>query len=712
MFRSEIWMITNLFAFGVIAGMGYVMVNSPATLSDQRGTAGDGITANVPLSASKVDTVSLADINLNQSSSRNVLELLKEGDRSLLAGNVHSATVRYNKALELSPQPSVSLVIRMAVCAERNNNVLLAERLYLEAEQSAARKTTRLAARLGVARVWQRLQKSDDALRSLSDLVLQSEDETGQPTELQAQILYQLASVVQEIALRDYHFDPSRQNGVIFRNESPDLTLLINLLDAEEADSQDVGLPDWLSGNSDNAIVLVQRPNDSVNNAIVSANKAFTPLTRLLPELAEVAKFELTISARANSAIAARSKALRFRNLPLSLVLDCVLTPLNLCWEQNGNQLQVMALDELEGTGAPGRIAIDVAQRLYRNFSLSFPGDYRSNAAMMASGNLYFLNGDVESAGNRYEALSASNPSGELRAALSFNYGKLNRQLDRREAAIDQLYLAVDQTYDPLIKSTGYWLIGQMYLELDDLENSIYASVRALATARDSKRKQLAALTLARAYLLNNSPLTANKVLFDNHQEFQNSPLAPLVTLLDNYAQYIGVEDERSKQVAEDRLVRALSNLAEQPLTSFFDFYIAGRAYQELGFPEKAIQCFQAAADSTELPVWKNRILFGLATEQSKTGQDQDAGELYRFLISQDAVPWTKLARIKLAELYLKNDLPEQCLSVCQQLIALELDSTERKKTLSMMGFAYRKLDQHYSSALCFAGIFPAEDVE
>lgn len=704
MFRAEIWLLTTLFALGVIVGMGLLMLGW--SNSENSKNASNRLTAEALLR--QLDEIPEAE--MTEEEARTVYDLIKHGDRNLLSGNFHAASMRYRKARKKMTRKSIPLTIRLALCAENTAHWLLAESLYNRVVQSTGDEIHRRIATLGLIRIWQELDRSEDALRAASELFLQSESHRTLPIVLHAQLVYQLAIVNQNRVLKDYDFNLNHPNGLAFHAFQADLTSTLELIDDVENSTESDEAPVPLQPQQ-NEIRLIQRPGNFPNVVLLSADTKTKPLRQLLMDLGEVSQFEIQISAKAVSKISARSKSLHFRNLSLSLILDSLLSPIDLAWIQNedNNKLQIIALSEVSEPAEQQALIIDAAERILRQFSISFPGDYRYGAVMLSRGNMQFLKGDSDAAANNYEMVAQSAPTGELKAKLSFNAGKMSLQLKRRSLALDQLYLAVDQSYDSSIKSAGYLLIGQLFLETNDLENATYAAGRALAIARDSKQKQLAALMLARIYLFKSDPASANQVLFNHRAEFNESKLKPTATILSNYSQYIGVEDRHSRNVAEERLIYSLANITDEQLPTFFDHYLAGRALQSLGFTERAIARFGKAASKTNISVWKNQILFALAIENIKAGQEKDSGDILEYLIREDSEAWEKVARLQLAGLYSRNDMSERCIAICEQLMALPLTQAERAQTLNMMGYAYRQLDQHHTAALCFAGIIPSE---
>ncbi len=700
MLRPNLWLMTTMFAVGAVASMAFIMSNP------EYQAAGRQLAEQQLLLDSQPGHLSFANLKLSaEEKSEAINEWIRKGDRSLLAGNFNVSMECFKKANQLLDRPTVPLLIRMAICAENMDHFLLAEQTYNQVVQSTSTPRFHRIGLLGLIRVWPRLDKSDDALRVASELFLRSLDHASLPTSLHAQLVYDLSRQLQVRARPESSLVPSLPLGVFFHDEPTDLTSEIDILD-DVSEETDQGNQEPIDSLGD-GVHIVQRPGNSPTIIIVSAKTQAEPLSQLLVELAQISELEIHVSETANTRVSARPKSLHFRNLPLSLVLDSLLTPLDLYWQQDEatGRIDIEALADVPEQAERTRLLGFVADRALRQFTIAFPGDYRFAAITLARGNLQFSQGNLESASSSYEQVSQAHPTGELRAKLLYNQGKLSLFLNRKKQALDLLYLAVDQTFDPIIKSSGYWWIANLFLEEYDLKESQYAAGRSLSVARRHQEKRLAALTLARAYLFDNDPASANLVLFKNRSSFETPEQRGPATLLSNYAQYIGVEDEASRQTAEDRLLYSLTAQAGAPDKSFYDWYIAGRAFQELGFNEKAIESLAIAANATDTPAWKSQIRFALAYENARSGREKDAGEIYKELAEGDSPEWAIRARIQLAKLYLRNKMSTKCLAVCRELLTKNLSDDEQQATLKMMGLAYRNLGRHHSSALCFAGM-------
>ena len=128
----------------------------------------------------------------------------------------------------------------------------------------------------------------------------------------------------------------------------------------------------------------------------------------------------------------------------------------------------------------------------------------------------------------------------------------------------------------------------------------------------------MASLNLARAYLLDDKPFMANKQLFDNREFYTDSESKSVASILGAYARFIGVRDENGIRIARNRLLSAVTMVPEKNYQSFADAYMAGLAYERLGFRENAVDKLLLALTLPGVGTWNRQILFEMGVLQSR----------------------------------------------------------------------------------------------
>ncbi len=756
MLKAEYWIFSTLFALGVIGGLSYLLIfpsDHPSPVQNQSAQ-----TASMPASGDSKDSSSQADsdspfTNLlndiadskNGASSTDgfsedemmdlaSVALLEEGDNLLVAGNFVAASTRFTKIQSIYGSFTSGISIRLGICAEFRGKYLSAEAHYQRAIGLKAPASHKWLAVSGVTRAKILNGKETEAFRILSDLFLQSLGDHEMPEEVEAQITYQLATIAQRLALVDYNFDLSQPQGIGFLTTDPDLGVMLAVLDERtsnsgaakqqraKTESSDPGdsidpadklrLPE--EGKPPAQIVeILQRPNANIDLMVININAPInTSVAILAKQIAAAAELELFASPRAQAVIANRTKSLFVQGVPANLILDHLMLPLNLYWQQDGKRIQIHSQDEKSSSPELQQFWMDVAERTFRRFTVAFPGDNRANSALLSRGNLKYIHDDLDGAYIHYQELLKQNPKDELLARLFFNLGKIHVRFGRNEDAVKQFYHAADQTYERELQSSGYWMAGQLSLETGEIQESIRAAGRALATAQNDLQKRLAALTMARSYLISNQPFSANRVLFENRSAFNDSDLEPTAAVLGSYARYVGVTDERSLKAERERLLTAVVMAPDEQYSNFIDLYVAARAFQEMGFQNEAIEKLNQAADSTTIEFWKRRFLFEMAVQLTIADRNSDATAIFKFLVGDGDDEWITKSLIQLAKIYAKEKRASECIEICGRLWSSNLDDEEKQTTLNMMGNSYRLLGEHHSAALCFAGMIPVKSTD
>ena len=555
----------------------------------------------------------------------------------------------------------------------------------------------------------------EQAFRIASDNFLNGHRRRRLPTDLRSEGMYQYIMALQEVALRGYHKDLLRSDGVAFEDVQIVPLKMMGWLDEASQPSEEVAFAE-LEDDSVSGISLIQSLQSDPNLTILSANVSPTPVKILLEQLASACQIRFQFSSQANAMVVGNSRSLHLSGKSLATILDAILLPSQLAWihdpDSNPNIVRVVALEEL---GGPDEANLDAQQRFWmeataraiRQFQLQYTNDSRVGALQLAEGNLAVIRGDYETAGNIFEVLREKRPREELLAKVMFNKAKMNVLLNRSEIAIENMDTAAYQTVNNELRVAGFWLIGQLFLELSQFDEAIKFSHIALESAETDAQKQVAAITLAKAYVFNNDALNANRVLSEQEDAFKDSKLKKIATVINHFSQFIGLEDNRRKQIAEERLLFALADTKLKDAPTALDRYLVGRAYQELGFSREAIEFLEAASKSPTETSSTNQILYALAIEKINLSQFKDAQEILSDLLKRDQGMLGRRSGLRLSRLYLDAKKYEVCIELGKNLLERDLSSPEQKATLRIMGHAYRGLDKHKSAALCFAGLHP-----
>jgi hypothetical protein len=711
MFRVETWICTTLFAVGIIGGMTYLSLSGYSLAGKAIDPVNSPVAAALESQTSEVDSDAVApkkqiyermlfDEDLSKQNAGLQNDSLKLADRYLIAGNYALALENYHRFEKSIGSAGSSILLRQALCNEMQQLFGVAEDKYYRALTGAANECHRLLGFAGLARCLTKSGKQIEALDLLAELNLKRDQYSGVHDEARSQLAYQFAKVLESFAVGERN-DLTRPDSVAFEDSPPKPEVFLNAIDQPGQPTPE------LRAASQQKFEILQRPSSSMLVISASISVPLESIGVLLGQIAAHAEQKIIISQQAAAAIENRARCIELRASPLSSVLDQLLIPFDLVWYQIDSELHVIARGELDPALPPNQFWFDSAHRAYRRFELEFDDDQRRQAALLSRANLSFLQNRLDEANNTYQELSQTQPTGGILAKLFFNRAKLNLLFNRPEEANRFLYFAVDQTMNPDVQASGYCLLGANCLSQGDLETSIKVSRRGLATAINAKQKRFASLNLARAYLLKQDPYSANKTLFDNREFYEDSSVRTIASILGAYARYVGVTDDNSIRIARHRLFGAVAMIPETDYQSFADAYIAGLAFEQLGFREQAVGKLLLALAQKDVGQWRRQILFELAILQSRLGRMTEAATSLQSVIQADDDRWNRLALEQMAKIYLSSNQPEPCIEICKKLWELKLDEPRKRTVLQLLGDAYDMKGEHYSAALCFAGMLP-----
>ncbi len=250
-----------------------------------------------------------------------------------------------------------------------------------------------------------------------------------------------------------------------------------------------------------------------------------------------------------------------------------------------------------------------------------------------------------------------------------------------------------------------FWLVTCSYKTT--ISSRRFNPARSLSLASDHQVRRDAALNLARAYLLNNDPYSANKVLFENFDLINTSQRSSVVGFLSSFARYLGTSDKVSQSKARERLMISLIMIKDSDLETIFDKLIASRAYSEMGLIQRSNQLLKLAENENSVDRWRRKIEFQLAIQQFDDIDDHQAIKILSRLAKDASDSVGQNAALRLAKYELHHNQYQACLKRCHLLTQTASDQQIIIEALKVMGSAYRRLGQHRSAAVCFSGMVP-----
>ncbi len=196
----------------------------------------------------------------------------------------------------------------------------------------------------------------------------------------------------------------------------------------------------------------------------------------------------------------------------LARVLDLLLTPVDLAWSSDDSRMAIQDPNELDDD-ALANFIWQRADRAARYASTHYAGHPLAPFVSLSIGNAAFRRGDFAAAEAAYRQLLQLPPSSPTRMEAMFNLAKTLGNLDQPRDALKMFYRAADAGQGHPLRAASYLFAGRLHIELGAVNESVRPLMRAAALAEDDLTKQVAAVTLASAYLLADNPHAANTAL-------------------------------------------------------------------------------------------------------------------------------------------------------------------------------------------------------
>ncbi|MEO1530038.1 MAG: tetratricopeptide repeat protein [Planctomycetota bacterium] len=626
---------------------------------------------------------------------------LRDGDRLLTGGNFIGAYNQYEKQQREAGQINDgSLAVRMGLASELGGFLDQAEGHYRTAiESPSSSLSQQLWALIGTARVWRSQGRLDEAISLLSELLLVYGNDQY-PDVIRLPIYQNLTDCLQYRQLMGQKELTDTTSPLQYSNT--DVAIAPVLDNQIVIPNNAAELPEGLS------LRVLQRPIDDVSVILAEVKTMLFPILRLLGELDQTIGVDMRVSTRARTLLSGRSLRIDSTTLPVAIILDHVLGPLGLIWRQEGDVVYISHAEEMEH-GEELDFELERIQRLLRQRQSSFSGGAEQATVLTQQANNLIASGDLETAANLYQSARDLRPTGEKSAMLFFNVGMMEYMRGRRDVALSKFYLALDQTLAPSLQASSYAKIAELELELGRPDRAIPAAARG---RRLSKEPGVAAenlMMLAKAYLLETDPYSANQVLFDHASTLTEDVDRRMASVIGSYARFQVVQPVTGLQNEGERLVVALVALQPSDPQSFIDHLIVSRAFRDVGFRSRAVEHLEIAAKQVEGGYWDHRVQLELAEILYQSQELEKTLEALRPIVQ--AAEGKLRIRAAMLDAKVREELMQfdECKNVCEMLLQRTLTDEQKAEVLELLGKAYEGLGQHYAAALCFAGLLPQQ---
>ncbi len=378
--------------------------------------------------------------------------------------------------------------------------------------------------------------------------------------------------------------------------------------------------------------------------------------------------------------------------------------PLRLVWQVQEGVVSWLAAEERSAEELR-TFRLGLARRALREAAAADPEHDLAATAYLALGNLEAEAGQLRAAAAWYEQLIRDQPQSPLRVEAHYNLGLVEQGLGHPEAARKAFYRVVDEGPAHALAAQAYLAVGRSWLEEGRPDQAVSPLRRGLAVGSGSPVQPAIIVHLAASYLWAGNPRAANALLVAHPAQVNQPPYRQTATFLDALSRFEAAGDRRQTRHANDLLAAVLSVPQPADLGSL-GALLVGRAYQELGLIDPMTAVYEKALPQARGPV-AEEMSYALAEGRWSAGQTDEAKKLLLALATRGDGRWSRAAKLRLAQLTLQDNRPEEALWWCRQLLPAQ-PPEQLPALLQLMGRAFERLGDYEQAARCFRGDKPS----
>lgn len=372
---------------------------------------------------------------------------------------------------------------KLGACYESLELDQAALRHYQLANENSHREPVTTFALLGQCRIWTKTGRATEAQQTLYRELLQQDSNRSE--QLTSRLQY-------ELAISIYHtlFEEQREKQ---KKSVTGIELPRREVRAEQIVQElEKPIPNRKQNDTPEQMVKLEQHTDSIFFSSISKSESTLEfITRLCNE----ADFGLEIKSKLAEQLASHQLPYRCEHLPLSIILDALLTPQSLTWQQKGSILTISSKTQN---------AIPSSEPLVRVLKLSLtqaPDHHLAPYAQLVLAGLQQQDGNWLSAIRDYEGFVQRYPNSEFLSHVWFNIG-VCRLAARQGEAAEAFHRCVDYGHHDRLSAAALSFLGRIYLMDDTPELAVHPLLKAetMATSQ-TQRREVQLLLAAACYL-------------------------------------------------------------------------------------------------------------------------------------------------------------------------------------------------------------------
>jgi tetratricopeptide (TPR) repeat protein len=634
---------------------------------------------------------------------------VERGDQFLQEGRYDLALKVYDPlAATASGALRDALAYRVALAYEglgRADDGLKAYRKVAGTE----RPVTRAAAEIGQARLLIRQRRASEAKAVLYPLLLRSgtPELRDQPYLADARYLLALALTLEAVKPEQ----PGPLSGALAEYTLTDWPVEAALAwvappkEEKEEGQKPKGEGQKTEAKDANFVGVERSGPDSMR---VTANVSEGTLAHLIDRLAERARLKVDWTEAAKKAAGERGAAVNLQELPVGdVLLDLILPlvdPLGLVATVKDGTLR-LATDTETTSEALTAYRAAMARRALTGAIAGHPGHRLTPAAYLELANLDGRAGKLKEAAARYDRLAFEFRHSPLLVEASYNLGMLRLEQWQTTEARAAFYAARDHAPGHELAPLAFLQVGRTYLLDGDPEQAVKPLKEALANSAGTPIEPAVALTLAAAYLLAEKPREGTRVVREHRTPVEQPPYRATAVFLDAYGQLLAVKGKASAHEASEVLAALWGVEQKEPVLGAVGALLIGHAYRDLDQPGGMIATYTRALPALKGAV-ADEMAYEVAEDLYRHEKRTEARKLYLPLSKAEGGRWAAPARLRLAEIALLDDRPQEALQACRKLLE-DKQPVKRETVLLLMGQAYERAGEYRKAADCFKGQVP-----
>lgn len=318
----------------------------------------------------------------------------------------------------------------------------------------------------------------------------------------------------------------------------------------------------------------------------------------------------------------------------------------------------------------------------------------------LACANLLFRAGQLDAAAREYKRLRESHPPPAVQFAATYNLG-LVRHHKGEWALARQLFTdAADVAPGAPSAGLGWWWVGRTLLDTGDTDGCRQAWGRAEVAA---DKEVSSAVLVGKVFLLLMAGESERAAKLFHGKKVANSDPQPAVA--DAFACYFRYADTSSATRGE-ALAKAV-RMADggQPFGPAGQWLFGGWL-GETGHADEMAAVYEKASETARGP-WAVRFALATADHLLASGKTDEAAPRFAAVAAADAAASGDRARVRLAEIALREGRPAECVRYARAVLAR--DHEDRDEVLRLLGRGYEMLNRPRAAAECFAGRLPQQ---